>query len=555
MEVDATSYPHHLLEMLRALSEADFVSMDLELSGIPSRGFGAPRPKGRQSLEHRYAEVKAGAEKFTILQVGLTCAHFDHQRNAYVLRPYNVNISPIIDERIDFERDTCIQGGAAKFLMNHSFDLSKPFTSGVQYLSREEAEHAKALAYNRFEKKEVVEDLQLRPEDVESINFVERVRNAITTWKTNTDESLDITSDTGKPIQPAVPAISRFEKRLVHQLVRAEFPECVTMSKNTCIRIIPFDEEREANNLRKQKLRAKADIIKQTGFRWVVEAMAGGNISSIDPMYFAQNPNGMVIAADIHNLKDRFQRIQEQLRVKQPVLVGHNMFLDLVYFYHTFIGTLPNTLAEFFTAIHELFPRIIDTKWLATHTEGDLNASPDLETIAEGLSSQRFPNIVIHSKHAKYEDKARFHEAGYDSLLTATILLRLSTKLSAGDVPAPPPKPPSPPKLPTNPFSMSSLQEFIPNAGVWEMPKKTAKRLSKASKTQAQGRGAREKTTRWQDEPDTGIDKTGWVEIDKVQRHPMEIMPDFGVEWWKEMGNVLRVFGTSEGMMRIAEWA
>ena len=69
------------------------------------------------------------------------------------------------------------------------------------------------------------------------------------------------------------------------------------------------------------------------------------------------------------------------------------MFTDLVYFYRSFVVPLPDTLEEFCDALHKLFPRIVDTKYLATHAEGDLNASPTLQEIAEKLEQQPLPVI------------------------------------------------------------------------------------------------------------------------------------------------------------------
>ena len=395
MDVDAISFPHHLLGILIAISEADFVSFDLEYSGIPNRMPGriARQDPGRATLQDRYAETKAGAERYTILQIGITCARFDYIANRYVLRPYNINLTPLLDERLDFERDVTFQTGAATFLMNNGFQMELPWTRGVPYLSREEAAWAKQHAYDRADKKNVVADLQLKEEDVDSLDFVRRVREEITKFKSSNSRSLEITTHTGMKEQPSPLAISRFEKRLVHQLVRAEFPDFVSISKNDCIIIKEYDAIREADNTAKQKRWARERIAKSTGFRWVFEALAHGDIDAIDPFYFAHSPNGSVIAADIDNIRARFDRAAQRLKDRQPVLVGHNMFTDLVYLYQCFVGKLPDTLQEFCVAIHDLFPKIVDTKYLATFTGGDLNVSPTLQEIAERLEKQKLPDI------------------------------------------------------------------------------------------------------------------------------------------------------------------
>jgi poly(A)-specific ribonuclease len=394
MEVNANSFPHHLLGVLIAISEADFVSFDLELSGIPNRMQGRPRRQGRQTLEDRYLEAKAGAERHQILQVGFTCARFDYIENKYVLRPYNVNISPLVDERLDLEREFSFQSGAIAFLLKNGFNFNLPFAEGVQYLSRDEAEVVKQIAYDRIDKKNIFEDMQLKPTDVDSLDFLRRVRESIANWKeSKTLMSLSITTHTGLENAPEVAAISRFEKRLVHQLLRAEYPELVGIGRTDSIKIIDYDELREEDNKKRQKTRVKEQIVRQTGFRWVIEALARGNVEPIDPSYFAKDLTGMAIALDYDAIKSKLRNAALRIRDQQPVLVGHNMFTDLVYLYRTFIGALPDTLDKFCDAIHQLFPRIVDTKYLATHDGGDLNASPTLEEIAEGLSTQPLPRI------------------------------------------------------------------------------------------------------------------------------------------------------------------
>jgi poly(A)-specific ribonuclease len=342
MEVDAASFPHHLFGLFVNISEADFVSFDLELSGIPSRIQNKPpRPGGGPfTLEERYAETKEGADRYQILQVGITCARFDYIANNYVLRPYNINLSPLLDERLDFEREISLQSGAITFLLGCGFDMAKPFTDGVQYLSRQEAAQAKQTAWDRLDKKNPPADMQLKEGDVESLDFLRRVREAVRKWKTTSSESLAVTTHTGLPDQPAIPVITRFEKRLVHQLIRAEFPELVSIGRNECIRIVDFDPVREADNTRRIKNRVQEQITRQTGFRWVFEALVQGNVGSVDPLHMARNAGGVLTGAS-HDFRDRYDRAVERLRSRQPVLVGHNMFTDIVYLYRTFVGELP----------------------------------------------------------------------------------------------------------------------------------------------------------------------------------------------------------------------
>ena len=283
-----------------------------------------------------------------------------------------------------------------------------------------------------------------------------------------------------------------------------------------------------------------------------------------------------------------------------------------------------DTLQEFNDAIHDLFPKIVDTKYLATHAGGDLNASPTLQEIAEGLSDQLMPNIVTHVDHSKYHETEKFHEAGYDSLLTATIMLRLAAKIgaerakqetaaNASDI---------------SDGSFKSAQSTINNVDdivrdgrekvvkpvplpPVEEPADQSENEKKRKSKKKKDKKAKETDTRrfhtknifdslrelrvnpegdssaaeedddaldfntveagpsgaWAEEPDAAAaaasswqnqvyvqDKTGWVPIEQSERHAMEIIPSFDSAFWNEFGNTLRVFGTEEMVLKIADW-
>lgn len=397
MEIDRVGFAPRLLEILTALSEAHFVSFDLELSGVASK---STSHRGKQTLQERYSDVKEAAQRYQILQIGLTCAYQDKERDTYVLRPYNFNLNPLLQEKLGIERVFSFQGSAVEFLISHGFQLQQPFLAGVPYLSRDEAALAKKVAYDRLDKTQF-EDLQLNSEDVQSLEFVKRVRQDITDWKTTGKpypDFLNIVPSNLDPNAGIFPELSRFEKRLVHQLVRAEYPDLVTISRPQTIKIVRFDEARENEIRRQRKQRVKQQINKQTGFRWIVEAMTGADIHRLDLKSFAFDPvTGEAKFVDLDDLSARFNRAKILLKKRQPVLVGHNLFTDLVYFYKCFIGQLPDTVEEFQLKVHELFPVIVDTKYMATHNCGDINPASSLEQIEEKLRMRNVPSIGSYS--------------------------------------------------------------------------------------------------------------------------------------------------------------
>jgi poly(A)-specific ribonuclease len=245
--------------------------------------------------------------------------------------------------------------------------------------------------------------------------------------------------------------LTGFDKRLIHQLVRNEFAELVTISRRQSILIKKMDVERELKIRKDKYKRLKKKIYVQTGFRWVIEAMTGGPLSQIDLTWFARNPDtGAPSYYDNVACEARFHRACDKLKRKRPVLVGHNCFTDLIYLYSTFIGKLPETVGEFGLRIHDLFPVIVDTKYMFTHNCGNLNPASSLDSIEESLRTQQTPRIETHKDHGKYLTDELYHEAGYDSYLTARVMILLSTKLGAAGTYVPDDSSRNPPPLTPN---------------------------------------------------------------------------------------------------------
>jgi poly(A)-specific ribonuclease len=180
MDVDKVSFEPRLLQILEALSTAHFVSIDLEMSGVSSRSAGPS--KHNQGLQERYTELKEAAERYQILQIGLTTAQQDSESSKYVLRPYNFPLNPCIEEKnLDLERIFSFQSGAVDFLLEHGFNIQEPFKIGVPYLSRDEAELAKQKAKDRNDPNRFT-DMVFDKEDVQTIDFMNKIRKETNQW-------------------------------------------------------------------------------------------------------------------------------------------------------------------------------------------------------------------------------------------------------------------------------------------------------------------------------------------------------------------------------------
>lgn len=229
------------------------------------------------------------------------------------------------------------------------------------------------------------------------------------------------------------------------------------------------------------------------------------------------------------------------------------------------------------------------------------------------MSNQRLPSIITHPDHSKYQEAEKFHEAGYDSLLTATIMIRLAAKLGAERKKHDSPliSEPDLSKLAaTDGDTIDSIRDGRGKAQDLEplpptsrqkrrqnrkknknTPEDKARRLqtknifdslremrlnpedaateppsSPDSEPAQDFADAEASTNTWAESPavEAGSweneeyvqDKTGWVPIEQSERHAMEMIPKLeGDEgFWREFGNTLRVFGTEEAVLRIADW-
>ena len=179
----------------------------------------------------------------------------------------------------------------------------------------------------------------------------------------------------------------------MHQLVRAEYPDFVSISRAGFVQIMKYDEKRE-DSIKKQKMEVfKEKVTRQVGLRWVVEAMCGGSLDNINPIMFAKGIEGNPVWLDLPELKRAHEEVKESLRDKRAVLVGHNLFMDLINFYKCFFGQLPDTIEDFQAVIHKLFPLIIDTKYMATHKTSDPNPRSSLEDLDAALDKEPVPVI------------------------------------------------------------------------------------------------------------------------------------------------------------------
>jgi len=179
----------------------------------------------------------------------------------YLARPYNFNLSPLSAEGVDLrlERVFSFSSSACDFLSKNGFEFGKVFSQGIPYLSREEEDESRAEYRQRADKNAKIPDIIIATNDSATLEFYRGARRNISTWFKSIKArylpiSMNIYTDLVKPEfdfvnigNPSGP-LNGFQRRLVHQLVRNEFPTLLVRSRNdgSFMQVTRLDAKKEA---------------------------------------------------------------------------------------------------------------------------------------------------------------------------------------------------------------------------------------------------------------------------------------------------------------------
>ncbi|QMW31827.1 hypothetical protein G4B84_007208 [Aspergillus flavus NRRL3357] len=449
---------------------------------------------------------------------------------------------------------------AVEFLLENKFCLNSLYSDGVHYLSREEETIAIARAAERYGRTSVRKVIDVKETEHDSLAFLGAVRYLVDGWLAlgeareaylNIPPPRRYTASPKPKIMPSV--LNNFQKRLVHQLIEVEYPSLVTISRPAFIQVIDYDEDREKAIQEQRMARARERVWKQIGFRWIVEALSGGDLSHLDPFCFGSIMNSSTVVEPQVSLHGFSEKLQQRLRTHRPVLVGHNLFTDVVYLYRCFFGPLPDKLEEFQAIVHHMFPILMDTKYMATHDCGSITPKSSLSEINDNLLHIKTPKISVHEQHSKYNSQRIDHEAGYDSLLTAQIFIKLSAQLRDGGIS----KLPDPVELKgqSDTMGLNNTTLAVPESLKGSVEKESAARKKPLKTPTSTKLGTRfdaldveEINDRVESMALKSRKSSSSVDVTRKVANG-ELIPRHGAEFWKVYGNKLRVFANTVGDM------
>ncbi|KAG0196960.1 hypothetical protein BGX28_009526 [Mortierella sp. GBA30] len=385
MEILRDNFQRELPYIKEAIKECEFIAIDAEFSGLHTE----PNKRTQQTtLEESYEELRKSATQFLTVQIGITTFTFDPRNGTYLAKPFNFFIFPTTAAGYAPQgRCFLTEASSLDFLAKNRFDFNKWVYHGVHYMTKAEEEIYKKertkLANNEFETISV---------DAVNAKWIADVIESIKAWKVNGSAMNFINIQTN----------NAYQRRLVYQEVRRLWPtELNARGQAGHINITKTTERQLEIQHQQRQADLQRDVENSIGFRAVVDTLSACG---------------------------------------KPI-VGHNIVVDLAYILAQFVGPLPPTMEEYKRMIHRTFPTVMDTKYVSYTAAALRGMSYDsslggLENLVGSVQFMGCPSIVPHYRHQKYMSSDLAHEAGYDSYITGSIMIRMLAFIARNELPA-----------------------------------------------------------------------------------------------------------------------
>ncbi|KAI1116107.1 CAF1-domain-containing protein [Nemania sp. NC0429] len=429
MTVDYSNFWQKLPALMGGLVDSRWVAIDLEMTGISTTGRPIP---SNSTPQEAYRLVKEVAEMYQIIQIGFTFCKYNNSSSRYETKTIECQVSPLFHPGIGaniltrtLNRTFTTSATTYAFLKNCNFPLDTVINAGIPYLSREEEAKVKAKGIPMFSDTQV----DFTKLTGKALNFYRFYREKILSTVQNVHpryhQGINILIQ--RPGRP----LSSLEIKIIHSIVQKDFPFLVAMISDTGVANVVWANPGQEVVVQHMNT---MEVNKYIGIRNVIDALAGEDFAkNIAPDWFPLCTYNWGIARVHGSNRPGFsdvsdmQQVQAILKNQSPILVGHNLFYDLAFIYRTFFGRLPDTLDEFLSAIHKLFPRIIDTKYMFNKSQPNGDPTLSLQSLHKMYCKNEFP-IVLATDDFNATD-AKDHHAGYDSLLTMVLFLKQTFRI------------------------------------------------------------------------------------------------------------------------------
>ncbi|KAK2817340.1 hypothetical protein Q5P01_025531 [Channa striata] len=397
MEVTRKNFKDCLNTVYSAIEEADFLAIDGEFSGISDGPNASALTNGLDTPEERYTKLKKHSMDFLLFQFGLCTFKYNQAKSKYITKTFNFYIFPKPFSRTSPDIKFICQSSSIDFLASQGFDFNKVFCHGIPYLNQDEEvqlreqteerrnQHANGVGTPSYISPSSSKGPAHVPE--EHKDFISRVVEKVEALFANSEKTLDLEPCTG------------FQRKLIYQTLNWKFPKGLhvetieTEKKERYIQINKVDEE-ERKRREQQKLEKEQEELNDAvGFSRVVHAISKSG----------------------------------------KLVVGHNMLLDVMHSIHQFYCPLPEDLQDFKEVTMCVFPRLLDTKLMAsTQPFKELITYTSLAELEKQLKESPFkpPQVETAEGFPSYDTaQEQLHEAGYDAYITGLCFISMANYL------------------------------------------------------------------------------------------------------------------------------
>ncbi|XP_057171714.1 poly(A)-specific ribonuclease PARN isoform X9 [Ursus arctos] len=285
------------------------------------------------------------------------------------------------------------------FLASQGFDFNKVFRNGIPYLNQEEERQLreqydeKRLQSNGAGTLSYVSPNTSKcpvtiPEDQKKFidQVVEKIEDLL---QSEENKNLELEPCTG------------FQRKLIYQTLSWKYPKGIhvdtleTEKKERYIVISKVDEEERKRREQQKLAKEQEELNDAVGFSRVIHAIANSG----------------------------------------KLVIGHNMLLDVMHTVHQFYCPLPADLNEFKEMTTCVFPRLLDTKLMAsTQPFKDIINNTSLAELEKRLKETPFnpPKVESAEGFPSYDTATeQLHEAGYDAYITGLCFISMANYLGS----------------------------------------------------------------------------------------------------------------------------
>jgi poly(A)-specific ribonuclease len=383
MEITKENFEECFPDMEKKILECDFCSIDCELSGITNfkdlNSFDTPRS--------RYEKMKKNDQKYLILQFGLCVFKLkDGQSTEYEATAYNCFLFPR-SQNSKYSEDVSFSAlnSSIEFLSSQNFDFNKVFSQGIGFMSKDHEEKVRSRLEKAISDRKTPKDL-LYPSNSNN----KEVNDNINKIMTQIDEFYANETE------------SKMEIKFTDFLLR------VFIEKNI--------KQKYMNKLKYE-------------YKFLENKERLMYLKRVDASQEQKSE------LDVLDEEIGFSKLIWLLSKSQKMIIGHNMLTDIMQICRQFFSSpLPDSYDDFKSMANSLFPKILDTKYMAniaplkelinTSVLGDMDKLLDKEpfTAASASSSVECANYSTNADE-------KLHEAGYDAFITGRSYIRMHSYL------------------------------------------------------------------------------------------------------------------------------